>query len=144
MSTSVYTGVDWAGGGWLAVNIKDGSYDTIAFEPTFEELWTDSKFPSVVLVDVPIGLPEDEQSLACREELDSCARSVSARPSSVFPVPSRGACQIAYEDNASYEEVVERNEDDLEKGLNWQSYYIAKGIGEVDAFLGKDNSAREM
>jgi len=142
MNSQVVAGVDWAGSGWLAVFFKNGSYDGYAFETTFEDLWGDDEDPALALVDVPIGLPEDTQSLTTREELDSLARAVTERSSSVFPVPSRGACEIAYDD-ASYEEVVELNERDLDKGLTYQSYYIAAGIGEVDDFLRQNDSANQ-
>lgn len=143
MSSSKVAGIDWAGSGWLAVYFKNGSFDGHTFEPTFEGLWKNRETPSVALVDVPIGLPEDNESLTAREELDSYARSVTERPSSVFPVPSRGACAKAYKNNAPYEEVVNQNKADLNKGLSWQSYYISPGIGEVDAYLQQDNSANQ-
>lgn len=140
---SPVAGVDWAHTGWLAVYFENGCYDGYAFEPTFNDLWDNRKTPSLVLVDVPIGLPEDKESLAVREKLDSLARSVTKRPSSVFPVPSREACKLAFQDEASYDTVVEQNEKDLDKGLSWQSYYIAKGIGEIDDFLRENESAKE-
>lgn len=142
MCPPVVAGVDWAGAGWLAVYFENGSYDGYTVQPTFEALWEDRGTPAVALVDVPIGLPEDEDSLTDREHLDSLARSVTERSSSVFPVPSRDACAIAYEDDASYEKVVEQNEADLDKGLSWQSYYIAEGVGEIDAYL-RQNDATE-
>lgn len=143
MSSSVAAGVDWAGAGWLAVYFVNGSYEDYTFKTAFDALWDETDTPALVLVDVPIGLPENEESLTDREELDSLARSVTERSSSVFPVPSREACTIAYTDNASYEEVVRQNEADLDKGLSWQSYYIADGIGEVDAYLNQYDSAKQ-
>lgn len=143
MGSPEAAGVDWAGDGWLAVFFEDWSYEGYEFEETFERLWEERSLPTTVLVDVPIGLPEDIESLSDREELDSRARSMTRRSSSVFPVPSREACRKAYEDTASYEEVAEQNEADLGKGLNWQSYYIAAGIGEVDAYLQKKDDAEE-
>lgn len=143
MGSPEAAGVDWAGDGWLAVFFEDGSYCDYAFEETFEGLWEERSLPATVLVDMPIGLPEDMDSLSDREELDSRARKMTRRSSSVFPVPSREACRKAYEDDASYEDVAEQNEADLEKGLNWQSYYIAAGIGEVDVYLQKKNDAEE-
>jgi predicted RNase H-like nuclease len=95
------------------------------------------------LVDIPIGLPENEETLAKREELDSLARSVTGRSSSVFPAPSRVACNAARE-GADYEVVAEKNKIDLEKGLTKQSYYIAPAIGEVDVFLQDVDAAQEI
>lgn len=36
-----------------------------------------------------------------------------------------------------------RNESDIGKGLNWQSYHIVSGIGEVDALLRESEQAKE-
>jgi predicted RNase H-like nuclease len=141
MPTDTVAGVDWAGGAWLAV-VFDGDDEPAArLEPDLEALWTGREFDRV-LVDVPIGLPDDAETLAQREAVDSAARSAAERPSSVFPVPSRRACEAAT-DGADYEAVNGRNRADLDKGLSRQSYHIAPAVGEVDAFLREDERARE-
>jgi len=134
MTNQKVAGVDWAKGEWLAVIFENGTYSECFLETDFEVLW--KRVPEVnrMLIDVPIGLPDDEETLQNREELDSLARSVTGRPSSVFPVPSREACTKAT-DEEPYERVNETNQDVLGKGLSQQSYQIASGIGEVDAFL---------
>lgn len=136
-------GVDWAGGKWLAVVLEDGGYDCL-LEDDFETIWEDRQLDRI-LVDVPIGLPEGEDvHLAEREELDSKARAVTGRPSSVFPVPSREAARKAYDDeDAGYDDIARQNEDDLGKGLSMQSYYIAAAIGEVDQLLVGSDAAKE-
>ena len=140
MPTETVAGVDWAGGAWLAV-VFDGDDEPAArLEPDLEALWNSGV--DRVLVDVPIGLPDDAETLAEREAVDSAARSAAERPSSVFPVPSRGACEAA-RDGADYETVSDRNRADLDKGLSRQSYHIAPAVGEVDAFLREDEAARE-
>mgnify|MGYP006291423857 FL=1 len=141
MPTDTVAGVDWAGGAWLAV-VFDGDGEPAArLEPDLEALWTDREFDRL-LVDVPIGLPDDEATLAAREAVDSAARGAAERPSSVFPVPSRSACEAAAA-GADYETVSDRNRADLDKGLSRQSYHIAPAVGEVDEFLREDESARE-
>ena len=140
MPTDTVAGVDWAGGAWLAVVIDGDGDPEPRLESDLEALWTDGV--DRILVDVPIGLPDDPETLAAREAVDSAARSAAERPSSVFPVPSRGACEAAMA-GAEYETVTERNRADLDKGLSRQSYYIAPAIGEVDAFLREDEPARE-
>ena len=141
MPTDTVAGVDWAGGAWLAV-VFDGDDEPAArLEPDLESLWTERGFDRI-LVDVPIGLPDDAETLAKREAVDSAARSAAERPSSVFPVPSRSACEAAKE-GADYETVNERNRADLDKGLSRQSYHIAPAVGEVDEFLREDEAARE-
>ena len=144
MSSRLVAGVDWAGGQWLAVIFEDRSYEGCILEEDFAALLEDDDYHSfdLVVVDVPIGLPDDEETLERREKLDSLARSVTGRPSSVFPVPSRGAAKKAYE-GSDYEDVADQNEEDIEKGLSQQSYQIAAGIGEVDEFLIKNKDLRE-
>ncbi|TKX73898.1 DUF429 domain-containing protein [Halorubrum sp. GN11_10-6_MGM] len=141
MSADTVAGVDWAGGAWLAVVFDGGDEPAARLEPDLGALWREGEFDRV-LVDVPIGLPDDPETLAAREVVDSAARSAAERPSSVFPVPSRGACEAAAA-GADYETVSDRNRADLDKGLSRQSYHIAPAVGEVDAFLREDESARE-
>ncbi|OSO97574.1 hypothetical protein B9H04_12460 [Halorubrum ezzemoulense DSM 17463] len=140
MTPDTVAGVDWAGGAWLAVVFDGTGGPDARLERDLEALWNDGV--DRLLVDVPIGLPHDAETLVKREAVDSAARSAAERPSSVFPVPSRGACEAA-RDGADYEAVSERNRADLGKGLSRQSYHIAPGVGEVDAFLRRDEAARE-
>ncbi|MDV7348765.1 DUF429 domain-containing protein [Halorubrum distributum] len=139
MTPDTVAGVDWAGGAWLAV-VFEGDEPEPRLERDLEALWNDGV--DRMLVDVPIGLPHDAETLAARETVDSAARSAAERPSSVFPVPSRSACEAAT-DGANYETVNERNRADLDKGLSRQSYHIAPAVGEVDAFLREDEAARD-
>ena len=140
MATETVAGVDWAGGAWIAVVIEGDGDPQCRLEADLEALWNDGV--DRILVDVPIGLPDDPETLADREVVDSAARSAAERPSSVFPVPSRGACELARK-GADYEAVSERNKADLDKGLSRQSYYIAPAVGAVDSFLREDETARE-
>jgi len=141
MSNQTVAGVDWAGGRWLAVVI-DGNEIDCYLERNLESLWESSTEFDQILIDIPIGLPDNKETLAKREELDSLARSVTGKSSSVFPVPSRDACEEARK-GADYETVVQKNKDDLNKGLSKQSYYIAPAIGEVDALLRDTDTAKE-
>lgn len=141
MSGQTVAGIDWAGGDWLVAVMDENEIDC-HLESDLKSLWDSGTEFDRVLIDVPIGLPDNEETLAEREELDSLARSVTGRSSSVFPVPSRAACEEAKK-GADYEIVVEQNEADLDKGLSKQSYYIAAAIGEVDVFLRDVDAARE-
>ena len=60
----------------------------------------------------------------------------------MFPVPSRAACQKAMK-GQDYETVIHQNQEDLTKGLTWQSYYIAAGIGELDYCLKHNEEAKD-
>lgn len=134
-------GVDWAGDAWLAVVLEGGRYVESRLATNFSSLWAASEELDLVLVDVPIGLPEDEDSRRRRQAVDSLARQVTDRPSSVFPVPARQAARVA-DDGGSYETVAERNENAINAGLNRQSYHIAAGIGAVDRVLQTSDRAR--
>ena len=141
MSTLEVAGVDWAGGEWLVVCFSEGAYDSCDVVSGFESLWEDYQGLDRILIDVPIGLP-DQETLAKREELDSLARSVTGFSSSVFPVPSREAATLAAQDE-SYKVVAEQNEADIGKGLTQQSYQLASAAGDVDAILQEQEEARE-
>ena len=141
MLTDTVAGVDWAGGAWLAVVFDEDGEPEPHLERDLEALWNGGV--DRILVDVPIGLPDGAETLAAREAVDSAARTAAERPSSVFPVPSRGACEAAMA-GADYEAVNERNRADLDKGLSRQSYHIAPAVGEVDAFLREDEAARDQ
>ncbi|WP_237561619.1 DUF429 domain-containing protein [Halorubrum halophilum] len=143
MSGETVAGVDWAGGKWLAIVLKDGAREEYLREEHLSSIWESDWDFDRILIDVPIGLPHDEETLDKREILDSAARSVTGRPGSVFPAPSRGACEAA-KDGDDYETVAEQNQDDIGKGLSKQSYNIAAAIGEVDAFLRENGAASEV
>lgn len=136
-------GVDWAGDGWLAVIFDDGHYKQSVHKEELSQILTTNESLNRVLVDVPIGLPEDAESLKARESLDSRARSFTGRPSSVFPVPSRNAARQAHQ-GEPYSEVRSQNYSDIEKDLNKQSYYIAGAIGEVDVLLEEHKTWRNI
>ena len=144
MSSNTVAGVDWAGGEWLAVVFEGQSYEDCRLEEDLETIleWENWSF-DLVLADVPIGLPDDEETLEKRDRLDSAARSVIFSPSSVFPVPSRTAARAAYQ-GEDYETVAEKNEQEVSKGLTIQSYHIAAGIGEVDELLRDRETARDI
>lgn len=144
MSSNTVAGVDWAGGEWLVIVFEGQSYEGCRFEEDLETIleWEKWSFDPV-LADVPIGLPDDEETLEKRDRLDSAARSVISSPSSVFPVPSRTAARTAYL-GEDYETVAQKNEQEVSKGLTRQSYHIAAGIGEVNELLRDRDTARDI
>lgn len=78
-------GVDGCPGGWVAVELCDGSFAQAVVRPSFADVL--NAFPESVAVgvDIPIGLPEGGQRAA-----DKAAREfVGVRRSSVFPTPTR-------------------------------------------------------
>lgn len=128
-------GVDRADGQWLAV-VADGGSITSCAAQSIETLWEDIDGADRLLIDVPIGLPDgrDPSSLERREAVDAWARSVSERPSSVFPVPSREATWCAAA-GVPHEVTSAVNRSVLGKGLSVQSHAICPAIADVDWFL---------
>lgn len=123
----IAVGVDSCRFGWIAVAIDDSG--AIA-----AHLWRDigavcaaHSDASLILVDIPIGLPRDS-ARACDKE----ARRLLAprRSSSVFPVPCRPAVYAP-----DYRTACEINRGLTGKGLTKQTWNICPKIREVDEYL---------
>jgi predicted RNase H-like nuclease len=66
MASRFVAGVDWAGGQWLAVTFRGGSYEDCIVETEFTHLCEECREVDLMIVDLPIGLPEDDETLASR------------------------------------------------------------------------------
>lgn len=123
-----FIGIDGCKAGWFYIGLdgnggwKSGVVDTI-FE--LSDYITTSE---LTLIDIPIGLREQEK---CERLCDKAARKVlGKRRSSVFPAPSRPAINCA-----TYEEGSRVNSQCTERKLSKQSWAISTKIKEVDEFL---------
>ncbi len=128
-------GVDGCKACWIAVSLNNKEWK-VDFCSDISQLWQLHKNASVILIDVPIGLRENE----CLERLcDLKARKLlgSPRSSSVFPAPCRGALY-----NNSYEEACTTNKSLVGRGLSLQTWSISPKIRELDEFLLEFESAR--
>ncbi|PSP77341.1 DUF429 domain-containing protein [Halobacteriales archaeon QS_1_68_20] len=129
-----YVGVDWAGGTWVVVAATDGGA-TVTTQPSMLAVWYEHHDAAAILVDVPIGLPEDGP-----RECDVAAREIlGARGSTVFSVPARAAVVAG-----DYERAVEANEVAGCGGLGSQSWGLVPRISEVDVFLRTVDEARAV
>ena len=132
MAKSEFVGVDGCRSGWFSVGFdSEGGYELKVF-PAFSELVDYYCEAKLVLVDIPIGLPEGPGGRKC----DSKARNVlEDRKSSVFPTPTRQTVKEAVESPAAYccANAIERAI--AEKGISKQAFAIAPKIGEVDRLL---------
>jgi predicted RNase H-like nuclease len=118
-------GVDGCKGGWFFFGIDEEAH-TSGVVQVLEELLERVPHDAIVLVDIPIGLPEG-RTRGC----DTSARSVlTPFGSSVFPVPSR---QAVYAE--TYETALAANRSTVGVGLSKQSWGICPKIREVDALL---------
>lgn len=91
MGDAKFVGVDWAKGGWLSIAYDaDGNWETS--HGKFGEIVERYRKAVLILVDSPIGLPEEFGWRLC----DSEARMhLGRRRRSLFPVPSRGIVKMA-------------------------------------------------
>ena len=92
MAMIEFVGVDGCPAGWFSVGFeRNGGYEVNVFA-SFGELLDHYSDAGLVLVDIPIGLPEGPE----RRECDSLARKLlGRRGSSVFPSPTRQTVEHA-------------------------------------------------
>jgi len=128
-----YVGVDACKSGWFAVCVdQDDSWKFDIFKD-MQSLWDTFRNASLILVDVPIGLPSNTSrgcDLAARELLKP------PRASSVFPAPSREAAYAS-----DYREANELNREVLGVGLSRQTWSICRRIREMDSFLAENKAS---
>ena len=128
-----YVGVDGCKAGWIGIGLKDADgYETKVFEQ-FSELLEHYQEACLVLVDIPIGLPDPgpEPRLCDTEARRNLGRR---RGSSVFRVPVREVAYLVSE-GASRVRVDRRSRTLNSKGIGAQSFNIMSKIAEVDAAL---------
>lgn len=124
-------GVDGCPGGWLAVFVR-GAEMRIEVLPRFADVL--ARVPSLIAVDIPIGLPE-RAGHGGRTAENKVRRMLGARQSSVFSVPSRPAVYAG-----SYAEACATAlaTSDPPRKVSKQLFNIAPKIREVDQVLRAD------
>lgn len=129
-------GVDGCRGGWLAVSLSpDGAPESRIF-PDMAALWSACRQAALILVDIPMGLPEAVNDRAC----DKLARKVlGLRRSSVFPVPCRAAVYTP-----TYDAAIKMNEGITGKKIFRATWNIIPRIRQVDVILRTDPQARKV
>lgn len=136
-------GVDWAKDGWLAIRIAAftaGGWDIRVF-PSVAALFDKWGDASLILIDIPIGLPDSERPDRSADRL--ARRKLEARRSSVFPAPGRAAIEAFRRGGyQNYRAGSEANRRELGKGLSKQAWGIAPKVGEVDVHLRSNDAAR--
>ena len=135
-----FYGIDGCRKGWFYVGINDTDQYEFGVISAFEEILSITENAKQVLVDIPVGLREEEP---IERLCDLEARKVLvSRRSSVFPPPSR----LALEFN-DYTEASRINFQYTGRKLSKQSFAIAKKILAVDKFFiltGLQGKFREM
>lgn len=124
-----FVGVDWAGKRWVTVEERDSKL-SFATEPSFQAVCDRHSDADLLLVDIPIGLPEDS-SMSPRDcDVAACEFVHPSRKASVFNVPARQAVQAA-----TYESAHEKNLRFVDEDIGPQTWGIMERIHEVDLFM---------
>ena len=120
-------GIDGCRAGWVAAFQLDGEL-VLALVKTLSELTPHLSRETMVMIDMPIGLLNDESSRLC----DALARERLRpyRSSSVFGVPPRAVTRIS-----DYSEANALSRKLTGKGLSKQSFYLFPKIRELDDWL---------
>lgn len=124
-----YVGVDWAGKRWIVVSDTGGI--KIQAEPSIQAVWDKHEDANQILIDIPIGLPEnpDETPRACDEQAREFVSGTNR--SSIFDVPCRSAVQTS-----DWATAVELNENQIgDDSLGPQKWGFSERIYEADVFM---------
>ena len=126
-------GVDGCKGGWIVVfrNLHTGAL-TVRVEKSFAAVLAAAEQPSVVAVDIPIGLPAAAEPGG--RSCDSEARALlgKVRASSVFPCPVRAVlAATSYPDALT----AQRASSAHAIGLSKQAWAIVPKIADVDQHM---------
>ena len=132
MSRIEFIGVYGCPAGWFSVGFdRCGGYEVEVFT-SFGELVDHYADARLVLVDIPIGLPEGPE----RRECDSLARKLlGRRGSSVFPSPTRQTVEHAAANPKDYRGALAVERRFAGKGISRQAFAISPKIAEVDAVM---------
>jgi predicted RNase H-like nuclease len=128
-------GVDGCRAGWVVAFVRAaGDEVRMRVVSRFADVLTAPEAPSVVAVDIPIGLPE-RAGHGGRAAENAVRPLLGARQSSVFSVPSRAALMME-----DYREAcgIALATSDPPRKISKQLFMIAPKIREVDACLRAD------
>lgn len=133
-------GVDGYRAGWLVAFIRPTGADVrVRVMPRFSDIVEAPEMPTVIAVDMPIGLPECAGP-GGRAAENAIRPLLGARQSSVFSVPSRAALETS-----DYREAcgIALATSDPPRKISKQLFMIAPKIREVDAALRSDPALAE-
>ena len=140
MGKTEFVGVDGCPSGWFSVGFNSqGGYELKVF-PAFSELLGYYCEAKLVLVDIPIGLPEGPGGRACDQEARDILRP--RRSSSVFSAPTRQTVGQAARSPGNYdcakkvEQCATKTESNPEgRKISKQAFAIAPKVAQVDRLL---------
>ena len=138
---SLFVGVDGCRCGWLSVGFNRGGGHEMRVFTYFRDLLDHYCDASLILVDIPIGLPEGPEG----RDADRCARERLGNPrqSSVFRTPTRQTVRQVSCEPEDYDRANEKEQRTACVGISRQAFAITQKIAQVDkALLAQDRSAR--
>src|SRR5215471_92560 len=121
-------GIDGCRGGWVIATAPLGLRDvTLDIAPEFHCILEQVAVDSVLAIDIPIGIPENEPRTCDRD-----ARRLLGWPrsSSVFSPPCRKALAAR-----TFEEALQLNRSEIGTGISKQAFHIMRKIREVDQVM---------
>lgn len=121
-------GIDGCKGKWIAVALHRDFYEVDKYS-TIDEICNTYSNADVMLIDIPIGLPENTQQDAARPD-KLLRKDLKGKASSVFSVPCRQA--VEEQDRTKAKAL---NLSVLGRSLSEQSLGICASIRQVDHFL---------
>jgi threonine dehydratase len=133
-------GVDGCKGGWVAVLRELSTGETAVLKvPLLADLLKDMRAPVLIVVDMPIGLPDRVRN-GGRGPEQALRPHLGQRQSSVFPIPGRAA--VYAEDYRAACDAALATSDPARK-ISKQAFFLFPKIREIDALLRADTSLCE-
>lgn len=126
-------GIDWMKPYWLAVEIR-GDELSVQKLKHIDEINDRYKNADALLIDIPIGLPENNEQASLRPDVQARAYLQGARKSSIFNVLYR---QIVHTETTEQAWKLNR---ELNAKMAIVGDALRPMIGEVDDFLAKNSS----
>ena len=124
---AAYLGLDWSGTGWMGVGLDaDGGYDVDLY-PSIASAWRSHPDCRLALVDVPIGLVDDDRR---RCEVVAANYLAPDRHQSIFWTPVRAAVI-----SPTLEEAKRLNQRAIGRSVQNQAWRLCPRIREVDDFI---------
>jgi predicted RNase H-like nuclease len=123
-----FLGVDGCRGGWFGVQLSGPGEWEFAVVDRAERLAERFPEPALILIDIPIGLPQECGKLRTCDRL--AAGLLGPRRASVFPAPCREALAAA-----GYKTALALSRRISGKGISKQTWNIGPKILEVDQWL---------
>ncbi len=137
MSESEFVGVDGCRGGWCCVGLSSSGEHELKVFSRFDHLLDHYKTAKLILVDIPIGLPNGPEERLCDPEARRLLRPHTPR---VFRAPTRVASQHLTDHPGDKRGARDKQIKITERSLSEQTLAIMPKIAEVDNLLPREGT----